>query len=205
MLKLFDRPDNKKEDQFYAIHDFLAGEKRTLFLYGPMLPFSSRNDQFSPWAVMDTMIALDSVSDEPILLVVDSPGGCLSEMFSLHDTIKMLNSPVYILGRSCASAAVLILCAGAKGHRYLLPNSRVMLHLPSGVVEGDVVEIKIQQKEFEKIKESLINLLIENGVKKTKKQILKDIDREYWMSAEEAVKYGLADKVISNWKQIIDE
>jgi ATP-dependent Clp protease protease subunit len=141
------------------------------------------------------LIALDSVSNQPVKLIIDSPGGELDAAFMLYDTIRMMKSPVYTMGRICCSAAVILLAAGKK--RYLLPHSKVMIHLPSAHLQGDSEELRIQQEQIDLYKHQLVDILLESGVKKNKKKILADMDREFWLNPTEAIEYGLADEVMT--------
>ncbi len=141
------------------------------------------------------LMTLDSFSHDPIRLVITSFGGELDPTFLLYDTIKLIKSPVETLGRFCASAAATILAAGSK--RYLLPNCRVMLHLPSAIIGGDSRDIDIQHHQMELYRNKTADILIECGVKKSREEILVDIDRDFWLNADEAISYGLADKVMS--------
>lgn len=192
---LFEREGKVRKNQMVGPHEFLFS-KRILFLYGGI--DIVRVDFLGSTWLIDALLALDLKSDRPIKLVINSPGGIIEEGLILYDTIKSLRSPLYTIGRSCQSLAAIILASGTQGHRYLYPNSRIMLHLPFGVLSGDSEEVGIQTKELMQAKNKLVEILIDNGVPKTPKAILKDINREFWLSAEEAIKYGLADKIIDS-------
>ena len=143
----------------------------------------------------NSLMALDSISDKPIKLVITSPGGELDSAFLMYDTIKLMRSPVLTLGRYCASAAALLLAVGQE--RYLMPHSKVMIHLPSGQMGGDARDWEIQSREMKKYKDELVDLFRECGVKESKRSILSDMDRDMWMTPAQAIEYGLADKIIS--------
>ena len=151
-------------------------------------------------AISDALRAFDSISNQPIKLIISSLGGSLLGAFALYDAIKSVDSPVWTFGHLCGSGAALILAAGDKGHRYVYPNCFTMLHQPqiiTSTTAGEDVSLReIRTKEFVRKKNTLVGLLIESGVKKTPKQVRKDIDREFWLDAKETVEYGLADKVI---------
>uniref|UniRef100_A0A6H1ZR84 Putative protease n=1 Tax=viral metagenome TaxID=1070528 RepID=A0A6H1ZR84_9ZZZZ len=140
------------------------------------------------------LLALDSRDKSPIKILITSPGGDLDSAFLLYDTMRLISSPVYTIGRYCASAAALILAAGSK--RYLMPHAKVMLHLPSGQLMGDTGDIDIQHEQITMYKNKVIELLLECGVKKTAPEILKDIDRNFWLEPAEAIEYGLADEIL---------
>lgn len=198
MYYVKERKDGLKSDQLLTIHEYLAN-KRVLFLYGPILGMFgqyARTDMFSPSNIADAMLALSLESDDPIYLVIDSEGGLVDEGFALYDMIKIIKCPVYTIGKKCYSMATILMSGGEQGHRYIFPNTRTMLHLPQGGASGDSEEIRIQAKEMKKVKDKLVQILQKNGVKKTAKQILRDIDREYWMTAEETVEYGIADHIL---------
>ena len=195
MSKSFPRENSLREDQMMTPYEFL-GNKRIVFCYGEIASFPYRMDNFSSSWLIDTMIALDQESQEPIKLIIDSPGGMISAGFTIYDTMKSLRSPVYTIGRNCQSMAVIILAAGMPGKRYLYPHSRIMLHLPVGQVSGDVEDVKLQTKEMDKIKDKIVEALIECGAKKSKNKILENINREFWMSPKEAIDYGIIDGII---------
>ena len=174
------------DDQLVGIIEHLAREKRLLFLTGVI------NDDTM---LHNALFALDTLSYEPITLVITSPGGNLDSAFLLYDTVKLLQSPLITFGRYCASAAVLLLAAGSK--RYLSPHAKVMLHLPSGQAGGDSRDWEIQHREMQKYKNKMVEILIECGAKKPAQDILQDVDRDFWLEPEEAIAYGLADEIIT--------
>lgn len=191
----FPRQNKLKSDQLMTPQEYLASE-RTLFLYGAIDEFIRRFDAFGPTMVMDSMLAFDKQSKDIIKLIIDSPGGYIHTGFALYDTIKSLNSTVATYGRNVQSMATIILAAGTKGHRYLYPSSRTMLHLPQAQLSGSSEDVKVQQKEVEFLKERMVDSLIACGAVKKRKDILKDIEREFWLSAEETIEYGIADKIV---------
>lgn len=180
--------DNKlvTEKQMVGVREHLAS-KRVFFLSGVIC-----NEVES----QNLLLALDSISHEPIKMVIASPGGDLDSTFLLYDTMKLIKSPIWTLGRYCMSAAALLLAAGDE--RYLLPHARVMLHLPSGQLIGDAREWEIQQAEMQKYKDRIVSTLVDCGAKKSYSEILRDIDRQFWLDPEEAIEYGLADKVLNS-------
>jgi ATP-dependent Clp protease protease subunit len=152
-------------------------------------------------AVANTLIAqllfLDAEnSKEDIKIYVNSPGGSVTSALALYDTIQHVKADVatICLGQA-ASAAAVLLAAGAKGKRYALPNARIMIHQVMGGVEGQQKDIEIQAKEISRIKDQ-INQILAKHTGQTVKRIETDSDRDYFMSAEEAKKYGLIDKII---------
>jgi len=147
---------------------------------------------------MDThamLTALDSLSNEPIKLVINSPGGELDSALLLYDLLRTLKSPVTTLGYFCASAAVFLLGAGQK--RYLMPHSKVMLHLPWGEGRGDAKQWDVIHREMAKYQEQVVSVLQECGAKRNREEILEDIDREFWLEPQEVIDYGLADEIVT--------
>ena len=141
----------------------------------------------------------------PILFVINSPGGSVDSGFAIWDQIKMITSPVttLITGLAASMGSVLSLSA-APGRRFATPNSRIMIHQPSinGVIRGQATDLDIKSKEIIKTRSALVNLYV-NATGKDVKTIEKAIDRDSWMSAEEALEFGLLDKVVSSYEDLI--
>jgi ATP-dependent Clp protease protease subunit len=137
-----------------------------------------------------------------INLYINSPGGVVSAGLAIYDTMQFLTCDVvtYCLGQ-CASMGAVLLTAGTAGKRYALPNSRVMIHQPSGGAQGQASDITIQAKEILRTKERL-NQILAHHSKKSVQELEKDSDRDYFMSAEEAKTYGLVDEVVKSRKEI---
>ncbi len=174
------------DEQGVGMTEHMGNCHRILFLSGTIT---------GEMELHNLLMTLDSFSHDPIRIIITSAGGDLDSTFLLYDTIKLIESPVETLGRFCASAAAIVLAAGSK--RYLLPNCRVMLHLPSGVMGGDSKDWDIQHHQMESYRNKMADILIECGVKKTREEILVDIDRDFWLDANEACLYGLADEIMS--------
>lgn len=141
------------------------------------------------------MLALDAASNDTITLVVDSPGGDLSGLFTIHDTMKSLASPVdtRCVGMAASSAAVIL--ATGTGRRSATPNARIMLHQPhGGLGGGTAADIEIAAREFLFLKRRLEEILAE-ATGQPIERVRADTDRDYWMSADEALAYGLIDEV----------
>lgn len=140
----------------------------------------------------------DSKSD--IHLYINSPGGAVTAGLAVYDTMKHLRCEVatYCVGQAASMGAVLF-AGGSEGKRYILPNSRILLHQPliSGVMQGTATDLDIEAREILRLRERLYAILSENSGKSAK-QIEKDCDRNLWLEAEEAVKYGLADSIMIN-------
>ena len=182
------------DDQCVSYKEHMTQEYRTLYLDGVISGDSSPRQLLG---------ALDTLSHDPIKLFITSPGGDLDTTFLFYDVMKRIQSLVITIGDYCASAAAILLAAGSK--RYLSPHAKVMLHLPAGQMGGDARDWDIQHKQMEKYRKAVVDILRECGVKKSPEEILTDIDRDYWMSAEEAIDYGLADEIMTKeiWQNMI--
>lgn len=146
--------------------------------------------------VVAQLLYLESVdNDADICMYINSPGGSIYSMFAIFDTMSYIKPDVMTVGIGCvASAASFILAAGAKGKRFVLPNTRVMIHQPSGGAHGQVSDIAITYKEIDYLKRRAVDYY----AKFTGKDVSvleSDMDRDFYMSAEQAVEYGLVDSV----------
>jgi ATP-dependent Clp protease protease subunit len=141
---------------------------------------------------------------KPILFVINSPGGSVDSGFAIWDQIKMITSPVTTLvtGLAASMGSILSLCA-APGRRFATPNSRIMIHQPliHGLIRGQATDLDIHAKEILKTRKALIEIYVE-ATGKDYATIDKTLDRDTWMSADEALEFGLLDKVIKNFKEI---
>ena len=148
-------------------------------------------------SVVAQLLFLESESPaRDISIYINSPGGSVSAGLAIYDTIQFVKCDVstIVVGMAASMAAVL-LAAGAKGKRIALPNSRVMIHQPLGGAQGQASDIEIQAREIVKTKELLNNILVTH-TGQSMKRIKADSDRDFWMSAPEALAYGIVDKVI---------
>jgi ATP-dependent Clp protease, protease subunit len=152
-------------------------------------------------AVANTLIAqllfLDAEnSKEDVKIYINSPGGSVTSAMAMYDTMQHIKADVTtICVGQAASAAAVLLASGAKGKRYALPNARIMIHQVMGGAEGQQKDIEIQAREIARVKD-MINLILSKHTGQTVKKIEADTDRDYFMTAEEAKKYGLIDKII---------
>jgi len=139
--------------------------------------------------------------DKDVNLYINSPGGSVTSGLAIYDTMQFIKPHVntYCVGQA-ASMGALLLTAGTKGKRYSLPHSRIMIHQPWGGVQGAASDIDIQAKEIQRLKEKLNTILVKHTGQALDK-IQKDTDRDYFMSAEEAKKYGIIDEVITSTKK----
>lgn len=146
--------------------------------------------------VCQRLLALAHVSNDPITVIVSSPGGHVESGDMIHDTIGIIRPKVRMLGMGwVASAGALIYISVPKEQRYCTPNTRFLLHQPSGGAGGAASDIEIQAREILKMRERL-NILFANATGQPIERIERDTDRDYWMGAEEAIAYGLVGKVV---------
>ena len=139
-------------------------------------------------------------SDSDITLYINSPGGVVYSGLAIYDTMQSINADVAtVCTGMAASMASILLAAGTKGKRSILPHSRVMIHQPMGGAEGQASDIEITAREILKLRSELYDILMEH-TGKSLKQITKDADRDFWMSAQEALDYGMVDEIIKRKK-----
>lgn len=155
------------------------------------------NDEIANLIVAQLLFLDSEDPDKDINIYINSPGGVVTAGLAIYDTMQFLKAPVATIcvGQAASMGAVL-LAAGNKGKRYVLPNAGVMIHQPSGGAQGQATDIEIQAREILKTKKRLSDILAFHTGKPVD-QILKDAERDYFMSAQEAKEYGLVDEVIS--------
>lgn len=149
-------------------------------------------------SIVAQLLLLDSENPEKdIMLYINSPGGVITAGMAIYDTMNLIKADVQTicLGEA-ASMGSFLLSSGAKGKRMALPSARIMIHQPLGGTQGQATDIELEAKEILRMKEMLTGILADNSGQDIEK-VKKDCERDYYMSAEEAVKYGLIDKVIS--------
>ncbi len=144
-----------------------------------------------------------------IYMYIDSNGGSVTEGMAIFDVMNSISCDVVTIGMGmCASMGAFLLAGGTKGKRYVLPNTRVMIHQPMGGAEGQATDIAIRAEQIIKIKEQTIKYLVQFS-EKSDDRIRKDIERDYWMNSKETLEYGLIDKVLNenkksnSWKPIL--
>lgn len=163
--------------------------------------FGEINDKLAR-SVTEKLLALAAESDDPISIYISSPGGHVESGDVIYDMIKFIKPKVNVIGTGwVASAATTIYLAAARKNRFSLPNTRFLVHQPSGGSHGDATDIAIQAEEIIKMK-ARINQLIANETGQSLERVAKDTDRDFWMSVDEAVKYGIVGKVITSITEI---
>jgi ATP-dependent Clp protease, protease subunit len=151
------------------------------------------------------LLFLESENPEKeINLYVNSPGGSVTAGMAIYDTMQYISAPVATLCMGqAASMAALLLAAGESGMRYALPNSRILIHQPMGGFQGQATDIDIQAREIIRLKETL-NMILSKHTGADLKKVQKDTERDYYMTAEEAQKYGVVDRVLSSRKEVLE-
>ncbi|MDR9889201.1 ATP-dependent Clp protease proteolytic subunit [Pseudenterobacter timonensis] len=152
--------------------------------------------------VITQMILLQSVSNDPIKLYINSQGGHVEAGDTIHDFIKFIRPEVHVIGTGwVASAGITIFLAAKKEHRYALPNTRFMIHQPLGGVRGQATDIEIEAREIIRMLER-VNKLIADATGQPLEKVKKDTDRNFWMSPAEALDYGIVGKIISHYDEL---
>ena len=166
-------------------------KERIIFLTGPV------EDHMANLVVAQLLFLEAENPDKDISLYINSPGGVITAGMSIYDTMQFIKPDVSTLciGQACSMGAFL-LAGGAKGKRHCLPNARVMIHQPSGGAQGQATDIEIHAREILKMRENLNQLMAEH-TGRTLAEIQRDTERDYFMSAEEALQYGLVDSVLN--------
>ena len=196
-------PEPKEPDDNKTLTAPINELETRLFNQRKVLVFGAINDKVAR-DVTGRLLALAGASDQPIDVYVNSPGGHVESGDTIHDMIRFVDSvaPVRMVGTGwVASAGALIFLAGHKDRRFCLPNTRFLLHQPMGGVRGPAVDIEIEAREIIKMQERL-NRLIARETGQSYEKISRDTDRNYWMSAEEAIAYGMVSKVVASAKEL---
>lgn len=189
----------------YVIEQTGAGERtydifsrllkdRIIFVDGEI------NDTSADLVVAQLLFLESQNPDKDVSLYINSPGGSVTAGLAIYDTMRHIRPDIQTicLGQ-CASMAAVLLAGGEKGKRFILPSSRVMIHQPWGGVQGQAADIAIQAKEIVRLKKLTIKYFAEN-IGKTEKQVAEDMERDFYMSADEAVAYGIVDRVMDGNK-----
>lgn len=166
-------------------------KKRQIFLWGEV------NDE-SAEAIVKKILYFDSLNNEDITIYINSPGGVISSGLAIYDAMQYAKSPIstVCMGQAASFGAV-ILCAGAKGKRFVWEHARVLIHQPliSGNMFGPASDIQIQAEEMLRTRDKL-NEILAKHTGQTVKKVVEDTDRDFFMSADEAKKYGIVDKIV---------
>lgn len=169
-------------------------KERIVFIGGPI------DDNMANLVIAQLLFLQSEDPDKDIFLYINSPGGVVYSGLAIYDTIQYIRPQVATICIGiAASMAALLLASGAKGKRFALPNSRVMIHQPHGGAEGQAVDIEIQAKEILRLRE-IGNQILVNHTGQPIEKIERDVDRNYWMSAVEAKEYGIIDDIFTKQK-----
>jgi len=183
---------SSKGERAYDIYSRLLKE-RIIMLNGPV------EDGMANLIVAQLLFLESENPDKDISLFINSPGGVVTAGMSIYDTMQFIrpNVATYVMGQACSMGSLLA-TAGAKGKRYMLPNARHMIHQPSGGARGMASDIEISYKEIMNMKTMLTQLYVDhNTAGKTYEDFERDMDRDTFMSAKEALDYGLCDEIIT--------
>ena len=181
--------DIKSDSRAVAFIDEKLFKSRSLTIFGEI------NDKLAR-SITERLLALAAESDDPITLYISSPGGHVESGDVVYDIIKFIKPSVRVIGTGwVASAATTIYLAADKDKRFALPNTRFLIHQPLGGSRGDATDIAIQAEQIVRTK-ARINQLISKETDQPLDRVAKDTDRDYWMTVEEAVAYGIVSKVI---------
>ena len=163
-----------------------------------ILVFGEVTDALSASVIAQILYLTSKDKDKDIYLYINSPGGSVSAGLAIYDTINYIPSPVMTIGMGmCASMGAFLLSSGTTGKRFALPNTKIMIHQPAGGAKGQATDIMIVAEEILKTKKKLNEILSKNTNQPLSK-IIKDAERDYYMSADEAKAYGLIDEVITS-------
>ena len=199
MISRLDDEDPQKPEEVPAMPGFVA--EKALFNARIVTLTGEINDRVAQ-RVTNSLLALASDKDDPITLVLSSPGGHVESGDMIHDMIKFVKPRVRVLGTGwCASAGALIFAAADRADRYALPNTRFLLHEPRGGVGGAASDVAIQAREILRMRERL-NSIFATATGQPIERIKSDTDRDHWMSAEEAKEYGLVGSIIGKMDQL---
>ena len=183
---------SSKGERAYDIYSRLLKE-RIIMLNGPV------EDQMANVIVAQLLFLESENPDKDISLFINSPGGVVTAGMCIYDTMQFIKPAVatYVMGQACSMGSLLA-TAGAKGKRFMLPNARHMIHQPSGGAHGQATDMQIQVEEIIKMKKALTEIYVKhNSQGKTFAQMTADMERDKFMSADEALAYGLVDKIIT--------
>lgn len=185
--------NTEKSPRLQKMIDMKLLESRKIFLWGPV-------DDDSAKDIASKILYLESIDPgKKITLFINSPGGTVSAGFSILDIMNLITSPVSTVCMGmAASMGSMLLSAGKKGERFIFPLGEVMIHQPSigGMYQGTAADLAIQAKQIAKTKDIAAQILAKN-CGQTAEQIMKDFDRDYWMNANESIKYGIVDGIYS--------
>lgn len=203
MVKQFNEDDDNDNEtcdcnngvsSFQSIIQKQFLDSRKIFLWGAVTDKSAKD-------VTEKLLYLELINQgAPIEFFINTPGGSITAGMAVYDTMKLIKSPVSVIVTGlAASMGSILLCGAKKGNRFMYPNARVLIHQPliMGQIFAPAIDINIQAQEMEKTRDEMNKILSEASGQSIEK-IQKDTDRDFYMNAQEAIEYGLADKIITN-------
>lgn len=192
----------KKDDQEKTNETPMSSDMQKHFFQARSVMIVGEVDMDLAGKISAQLLALAQASPDPIRVFVNSPGGHVESGYTIHDMMRFIQCPIHMVGTGwVASIASIIYLATPKKFRFVLPNTRFLLHQPHGGMQGTAQDVKIQAEEIIKTREHLNRMIAEeSGVDLEK--VKQHTDRDYWLSAEEAVQYGLAGKIIRDMSEL---
>jgi len=193
MIYLGEKEEKGKDTSNVVMEKLL--KSRTIFISGEI------NQELAE-KVATQLLILQEMGDEPIKIFINSQGGHVEAGDTIHDMIKFVKPKVIVIGTGwVASAGITIYLAADKENRYSLPNTRYMIHQPLGQCRGQATDLHIEALEIARVRER-INKIISTATNQPLEKVKNDTDRNYWLNCEEAVEYGIVNKVISSYDEI---
>lgn len=193
MIYLGEKEEKGKDTSSVVMEKLL--KSRTIFISGEI------NQELAE-KVATQLLILQEMGDEPIKIFINSQGGHVEAGDTIHDIIKFVKPKVIVIGTGwVASAGITIYLAADKENRYSLPNTRYMIHQPLGQCRGQATDLHIEALEIARVRER-INKIISTATNQPLEKVENDTDRNYWLNCEEAVEYGIVNKVISSYDEI---
>jgi len=190
-----DQPERNDQQRTESITDQLSFKSRFVFLFGDINHNVAR-------VTCERLVAMAQQSDAPIRVLISSPGGHVESGDAIHDVIRFISAPVTAIGTGwVASAGTHIFLAADRERRVCLPNTRFMIHQPAGGAGGPAMDIAIQAKEILRTRERIARTIAKQTGKSYDK-VLADMERDFWMSAKEAIEYGIVSKIIESYKEL---
>ena len=193
MIYLGEKEEKSKDTSSQVMEKLL--KTRTIFISGEI------NQELAE-KVSTQLLILQEMGDEPIKIFINSQGGHVEAGDTIHDMIKFVKPKVIVIGTGwVASAGITIYLAADKENRYSLPNTRYMIHQPMGQCRGQATDISIEALEISSVRER-INKIISNATNQPLEKVKQDTDRNYWLNCDEAVEYGIVNKVITSYDEL---
>ena len=193
MIYLGEKEEKSKDTSSQVMEKLL--KTRTIFISGEI------NQELAE-KVSTQLLILQEMGDEPIKVFINSQGGHVEAGDTIHDMIKFVKPKVIVIGTGwVASAGITIYRAADKENRYSLPNTRYMIHQPMGQCRGQATDISIEALEISRVRER-INKIISNATNQPLEKVKQDTDRNYWLNCDEAVEYGIVNKVITSYDEL---